>query len=199
MPDVSDTLTDYLRTFSLWCRHGFADKISDTTALPGVLLQANDAPAGTTPTVFMLQVKTDGTIVAHAGARSGARRTGAMTAQPYHQKLARVLDRMGGALHAQRHPDRDRRRQDAELRRQQFLGDHPGPGLPARAAIAAPRRWSAISPISTPCTPRSWPTPTRSTPGCCRPMGGCGWLREGSCARLGWRLKATSHLYQKEL
>jgi hypothetical protein len=64
MPDVGDTLTGYLRNFSLWCRHGFADKLSVSTAAPGVLLQANDAPAGTAPAVFMVQVKTDGTIVA---------------------------------------------------------------------------------------------------------------------------------------
>lgn len=64
MPDVSTALTGYLRNFSLWCRHGFADKISGATAQPGLMLQANDAPAGTTPAVFMLQVKTDGTIVA---------------------------------------------------------------------------------------------------------------------------------------
>ena len=64
MPDVSSTLTNYLSTFSLWCRHGFADKISASTAQPGLLLQANDAPAGTIPAVFMIQVQTDGTIVA---------------------------------------------------------------------------------------------------------------------------------------
>jgi hypothetical protein len=64
MPDVSDTLTNYLRTFSLWCRHGFADKISGSTAQPGVMLQAYDAPAGTTPKVFMIQVTTAGAIVA---------------------------------------------------------------------------------------------------------------------------------------
>lgn len=29
--------------------------------------------------------------------------------------------------------------------------------------------------------------------------GRMGWLREGSYARLGWRLKAKSHLYQREL
>jgi hypothetical protein len=63
MPDVSATLTGYLRNFALWCRHGFADKLSGSTALPGVMLQANDAPAGTAPAVFLLQVQTDGTIV----------------------------------------------------------------------------------------------------------------------------------------
>jgi hypothetical protein len=64
MPDVSSTLTNYLSTFSLWCRHGFADKISASTAQPGLMLQAYDAPAGTIPAVFMIQVQTDGTIVA---------------------------------------------------------------------------------------------------------------------------------------
>jgi hypothetical protein len=29
--------------------------------------------------------------------------------------------------------------------------------------------------------------------------GRMGWLREGSFERLGWRLKAKGHLYQKEL
>ena len=64
MSDVSDTLSQYLRTFSLWCRHGFADKISGSTAQPGLMLQANDAPAGTVPKVFMIQVTSAGAIVA---------------------------------------------------------------------------------------------------------------------------------------
>ena len=65
-------------------------------ASPGILLQANDAPAGTTPKVFLLQVKTR---------RDGRRGPGrhwqrdeddGVTAHLYHQKLARGLDRMGG-------------------------------------------------------------------------------------------------------
>ncbi len=59
-----DTLSGYLRNFSLWCRHGFADKLSGSTAQPGLMLQAYDAPPGTTPAVFMIQVKSNGTIVA---------------------------------------------------------------------------------------------------------------------------------------
>ena len=62
MPDVSTTLSQYLRTFSLWCRNGFADKISGTTAQPGLMLQAYDAPAGTTPAVFIVRVNTAGTL-----------------------------------------------------------------------------------------------------------------------------------------
>ena len=64
MPDVSSTLTNYLTNFSLWCRHGFADKLSVSTAQPGVMLMANDAPAGTTPAVFRIEVTTAGAIVA---------------------------------------------------------------------------------------------------------------------------------------
>jgi hypothetical protein len=64
MPDVSTTLTGYLRNFSLWCRHGFADKISGTTAQPGIMLMADDAPAGTTPKVFMIRVNSAGAISA---------------------------------------------------------------------------------------------------------------------------------------
>ena len=38
--------------FQLWCRHGFADKLSATTAQPGVMLQATDDPTK----MFMIQV-----------------------------------------------------------------------------------------------------------------------------------------------
>jgi hypothetical protein len=74
MPDVGTALTNYLRSFSLWCRHGFAAQMKTGTALPGVLLRANDAPAGTTPLVFSLEVKTDGTIVAVPVALASTRR-----------------------------------------------------------------------------------------------------------------------------
>ena len=58
MPDVSTTLSQYLRTFSLWCRNGFADKISGTTAQPGLMLQAYDATTGAlTPFVYLVGVK----------------------------------------------------------------------------------------------------------------------------------------------
>ena len=62
MPDVSTTLSGYLRNFSLWCRHGFAAKLDKQTAAPGIMLQASDAPAGTTPKVFLIQVNTAGTL-----------------------------------------------------------------------------------------------------------------------------------------
>ena len=73
MPEVSTTLSDYLRRLSLWCRSGFADKLSASTALPGVMLQASDAAPGTTPNVFMIQVSTAGAITATPVALGGGK------------------------------------------------------------------------------------------------------------------------------
>ena len=58
-PKTSDVLSQYLRTFSLWARHGFADKLSISTAAPGLMLQAVDDPTK----IFMLQVSSAGTVV----------------------------------------------------------------------------------------------------------------------------------------
>lgn len=63
MPDVSSTLSNYLRTFSLWCRRGFAAKIDANVALPGIMLQATDAPAGVAPNVYMLTVLQNGNFI----------------------------------------------------------------------------------------------------------------------------------------
>jgi hypothetical protein len=72
MEDVSNALTNYLTQFSTWCRRGFAAKLSSNVALPGVLLQACDAPSGTLPKVFVLQVRSDGSIIATPQAIGGA-------------------------------------------------------------------------------------------------------------------------------
>jgi hypothetical protein len=74
MPDASPALTNYLRTFALWAKNGLANKPDTRTAQPGILLHANDAPAGTTPKVFSLEVKSDGTLVAVPIAIGSARR-----------------------------------------------------------------------------------------------------------------------------
>lgn len=73
MPDVSTTLSGYLRNFSLWCRQGFADKMSATTAQPGVMLSAYDAPAGTIPKVFMIRVNSAGVVSATPIALGGGK------------------------------------------------------------------------------------------------------------------------------
>jgi hypothetical protein len=62
LPEASAALSNYLRNFALWCRHGFADKISNSTAQPGVMLSAYDAPAGTIPKVFMIRVNSAGVV-----------------------------------------------------------------------------------------------------------------------------------------
>jgi hypothetical protein len=62
MPDVSTTLAGYLRNFALWAKNGFADKLSISTAAPGLLLQATDDPTK----VFMLTVDAAGTVTATA-------------------------------------------------------------------------------------------------------------------------------------
>jgi hypothetical protein len=56
MPDVSSTLTNYLRTFSLWCRQGFAAKLNANSALPGILMQS---PGGK---VFKITVNDSGAL-----------------------------------------------------------------------------------------------------------------------------------------
>jgi hypothetical protein len=59
-PTVSPTLTNYLRTFSLWCRQGFAAKLNVNVALPGIMLQSINPPPGQPPKVFYLQVLDNG-------------------------------------------------------------------------------------------------------------------------------------------
>lgn len=63
LPDLSDgppQLANYLRAFALWCRNGFRAKLDANAALPGIMLQASDAPPGTAPSVWMLQVLSNG-------------------------------------------------------------------------------------------------------------------------------------------
>jgi hypothetical protein len=60
VPGLNDQLANYLRSFALWCRHGFAAKLSSTTALPGIMLLANDGSGK----VFLLQVDGTGAPVA---------------------------------------------------------------------------------------------------------------------------------------
>jgi len=63
-PTITSVLSNYLQQFSLWCRQGFAAKLNANQALPGIMLQANDAPPGVAPNVWLLQVQQNGTFVA---------------------------------------------------------------------------------------------------------------------------------------
>ena len=65
--------------------------MKNNVALPGIMLQANDAPAGGDAQSLDAHVTQNGTFAA----ASGAGRRQAMM-HPYHAKLARMLDRMGG-------------------------------------------------------------------------------------------------------
>jgi hypothetical protein len=62
MPDLNARLVQYLNTFALWCRNGFADKISATEAQPNLLLLASDDQSK----VFKITVNAAGTISATA-------------------------------------------------------------------------------------------------------------------------------------
>ena len=68
-PKTSDVLSQYLRNFSLWCRHGFADKLSISTAAPGLMLQATDDPTK----IFVIQVNAAGAITATSIALGGGK------------------------------------------------------------------------------------------------------------------------------
>ena len=61
---LSTQLTQYLRTFSLWCRRGFADRLPSTTALPGILIMAKDVKSGDDPNAphrtYLLEVTNAG-------------------------------------------------------------------------------------------------------------------------------------------
>jgi hypothetical protein len=74
MPDVGSALTNHLRSLSLWVQNSLSTKLDTQTATHGILLHANDAPAGTTPAVFSLEVKSDGTLVAVPVALASTRR-----------------------------------------------------------------------------------------------------------------------------
>lgn len=65
-PKTSDTLTQYLRTFALWARQGFADSLRSHEAQPGLMVRAYDTPAGANPKVFMIEVDSAGVIRARA-------------------------------------------------------------------------------------------------------------------------------------
>jgi hypothetical protein len=60
MPEINNTLTNYLKTFSAWAKDSLGDKLDGNTALPANLLQSHDTPRGSTPSVFKLQISQAG-------------------------------------------------------------------------------------------------------------------------------------------
>jgi hypothetical protein len=73
IPDQSPQLINYLQTFALWCRNGFRAKLDANVALPGIMMQANDAPAGTAPVIWRLEVNTAGQFIASRVPLGGGR------------------------------------------------------------------------------------------------------------------------------
>lgn len=65
-PRISPTLTEYLRSFALWCRNGFAEQMRNNEAVPGLLVRAYDTAPGTSPKVFVIRVNSAGVITAAA-------------------------------------------------------------------------------------------------------------------------------------
>jgi hypothetical protein len=63
-PSISNTLSNYLRAFELWCRSGFRDRTPSQEALPSILLLASDTAPGTAPKVFKVQVNSAGVVSA---------------------------------------------------------------------------------------------------------------------------------------
>lgn len=63
MPEVGPTLSSYLRRFSTWANQQISRKVPLNTAVNGILLSAYDAPAGSLPNVYLVQVHQNGAIV----------------------------------------------------------------------------------------------------------------------------------------
>jgi hypothetical protein len=59
-PGIDPNLNNYLQQFSFWAAQGFAATLSSNQALSGVLLRANDAPAGASPATYQLAADTAG-------------------------------------------------------------------------------------------------------------------------------------------
>lgn len=51
-PSVSDTLTNYLRNFALWCRNMFGDKLDAHRGLPGLMISSYGATVQNPPVYF---------------------------------------------------------------------------------------------------------------------------------------------------
>ena len=121
-----------------------------------------------------------------------------MTAAPYHRKLARVLDRIGGLYtlndiltliaegkmqsHVVNNSWAITQVQDFPRARQLLLVAMVGDLADLDALHAKIVSYA-----------------DEVNAGLIATYGRLGWLREGSYARFGWRLKAKSQLYQREM
>ena len=149
----STTLTGYLRNFALWCRYmASPTSCPGSTAQPGLMLQAYDAPAGTSaesvhdPGEHGRRNRRDADAI-------GDRQ--AMTAAPYHRKLARVLDRIGGLYTLNDILTAIAEEQACRASSSTIPGRSPRCRTSRERGNCSSSQWWATSPISTPCTARS--------------------------------------------
>ena len=117
---------------------------------------------------------------------------------PYHRKLDRVLDRMGGLYLID-----DILTRIADGRMQSFAVDNSW-AITQVQDFPRARQLQLIAMIGDlkdvdALHGEILSYADKVDAGLIETHGRLGWLREGSYARFGWRLKAKSHLYQKEL
>jgi hypothetical protein len=121
-----------------------------------------------------------------------------MTAHPYHQKLARVLDRMGGLYTLQ-----DILTAIADARMQSFVEGNSWaitqvnqyPRARTLQLVALVGRLEDVDALHAKILAYA----DDVNAGLLSTYGRRGWLREGSWRRLGWRLKTKNYLYQREM
>lgn len=121
-----------------------------------------------------------------------------MTAAPYHRKLARVLDRMGGLYTLQ-----DILSAIAEGRMQTFVEDNSWAitqvqNFPRARQLQLVAMVGDLKDVDA-LHAKVLAYAGEVNAGLLSTYGRLGWLREGSFRHLGWRLKAKSHLYQREM
>jgi hypothetical protein len=121
-----------------------------------------------------------------------------MTAHPYHQKLARVLDRMGGLYMLN-----DILTAIGEGRMQSFVENdswaitqvNQYPRARSLQLVAMVGDLKDVDALHAKILDYA----DEANCGLLSTYGRMGWLREGSFRRLGWRLKAKNYLFHREM
>jgi hypothetical protein len=121
-----------------------------------------------------------------------------MTAQPYHAKLARVLDRMGGLYTLN-----DILTAIAEGKMQTFVENNSWaitqvnqyPRARVLQLVAYVGDLADVDGLHAKILSYA----DQANCGLLSTYGRMGWLRQGSWRRLGWRLKTKNYLYHREM
>jgi hypothetical protein len=121
-----------------------------------------------------------------------------MTAAIYHQKLARVLDRMGGLYNLN-----DILTAIGEGKMQSFVVNNSW-AITQVQDFPQARQLQLVAMVGDLADvdglhAKLLDYADEVNAGLLSTCGRMGWLREGSFRRLGWRLKAKNHLYQREM